>query len=82
MDKSRINFKVFKWAVECGNNVKKFFWLKQEFGRCNIANLFFEKSNDFVVKDYVKQKIKQNMALLCWKFPIFWMKQILPSKSL
>ena len=55
MDESRINFKVFKWAVECGNNRYKnwCFRLQQQFGQCNIANIFFNRSTDLVAEDYV-----------------------------
>ena len=54
---------MFKWVVDCGNNRCKngCFRLKQQFGKCNIANIFFNRSTDLVAKDYVKQKIKQNI---------------------
>ena len=35
--------------------------LKQQFGQCNIANIFFDRSTYLVAKDCVKQKIKQNI---------------------
>ena len=61
MDESRINFKAFKWAAKSGNNrcKKWYFRLKQKFAQSNIANLFYDRSDSVVAKDYVKQKFKK-----------------------
>ena len=49
MAESCANFKVFKWAVENGNNRCKnwCFMLKQQFNHSNISDLliYFDRSN-------------------------------------
>ena len=59
MEESRANFKVFKWAVENGNNrCKKWcFRLKQH----KLSDLYFDIRSNLVYKDYVKQTIDQNI---------------------
>ena len=61
MEESRAHFKVFKWAVENGNNTSKnwCFRLKQQFNHSNISDLYFDRSN-LVSKDYGKPTVKQN----------------------